>query len=593
MLVNVYKLKDIFKLVFAIFKKYPSEFISNIALGFLAGLCGSIGIGAVIPLFSFLNSNGVGSDSISKIVIRIFSFIGLPFNLPLLLLLMIILFVLKSLSNFLADYVGIKVSAQYEKNTRLDLFKSMLSSNWPHLIEYKPAYIERVVVDDISNSATIFTHTTNLFLTITSLLTYSIVALNISPKITVFTIIIGGTIFFIIKPLFYKTRKITEKLAATAKATVHHILETLSGMKVVKSLNVEDLAVQKANLNFKILEQYRISSSLYQNIMGSFLEPIGITFIAIIFLISYHSPLFNVAAFAAIVYLVQKMFSFIQTMQGNFNNINSCIPYLEIVDDYLKKSKLNQEDYNTGSNFNFNDTLEFKNLSFSYGEGALILKNISFKIKKSEMIGFIGPSGGGKTTMVDLILRLFNVGSGEILIDGKNINSINLNSWRSNIGYVSQDVFLINDTIENNIRFYDNSIDHGRIVEASKMANIYEFIETLPEKFNTNIGERGIKLSGGQRQRIALARTLARKPAILILDEATSLLDNESENLIQKSIENLKQKITIIVIAHRLTTVMNSDKLIVLDQGKILEEDTPEMLLKNKDSYFYKVYNIK
>lgn len=593
MLINVHKLKKIFRLVLEIFKKYPSKLVSMVVLGFSAGLCGGIGIGAIIPLFSFLTSNGAGSDPISKIITKIFSFIGLPFNLPLLLILMIVLFVLKSLTNFIADYVGVKVSAQYEKNTRTDLFKSIVKSNWPNLIEYKPAYVERVIVDDVSNGACIFTYTTDLILTITSLLTYSIVAFNISTRITLFTIITGGIIFFLIKPLFYKTRKITEKLAATSKAIVHHIIETLNGMKVVKSLNAEDMVVEKANLSFDILEKYRIKSSIYQNLMGSFLEPASIAFIAIVFLTSYRSPLFNVAAFAAIVYLVQKMFSFIQAMQGKFNNINGFIPYLEIVDDYLQKSKLNQENYITGNNFHFTDVLEFKNLSFSYDGGLPVLKDINFKIKKSEMVGFIGPSGGGKTTLVDLTLRLFHPSSGEILIDNRKLSSINLKSWRSNIGYVSQDVFLMNDTIENNIIFYDNSINHEKVIDAAKMANIYEFIETLPEKFNTSIGERGVKLSGGQRQRIALARTLARKPEILILDEATSSLDNESEISIQKSIESLKQKITIIVIAHRLSTIMNSDKLFVLENGKIIEQGKPTELLKDENSYFYKVYNIR
>ncbi|MDP3792417.1 MAG: ABC transporter ATP-binding protein [bacterium] len=591
--VNIYKIRHIFKLVLSVFKEYPREFFLMTMLGFLAGIFGSVGIGAIIPLFSFLTNSGSGSDLISKVITNIFSFFGLPFSLPLLLTFMVMLFILKSATHFLASYMSIRVSSRYERNLRTDMFESVLRSDWPHLIEQKPAYIERVIMEDVSNSANIFSFTSDLVLTLASLLTYLIVAVNISIKITLLTVVLGAIIFLAIKPIFYKTRKITEKLAIMTKVTVHHVLENLIGVKIVKTLAAEEKVIERGNKNFQELREYRIRSIVYQNLVGSLTEPIGITFIAVLFLISYDSPMFNLAAFAAIVYLVQKMFSFIQTLQGKINNINAAIPYLEITHDYLQKSKVNKELDNLDSNFSFNDKISLKNLSFSYDQDKLILDNINIEIKKSEMVGFIGPSGGGKTTLVDLILRLFKPGSGEILIDGKNIDSMNLKSWRSNVGYVPQDIFLINDTIENNIKFYDDSIGKERVIEAAKMANIYDFIETLPKKFHTNIGERGIKLSGGQRQRIALARTLARKPEILILDEATSLLDNESETLIQRSIENLKQKITIVIIAHRLSTIISSDILFILENGKIAEQGKPAELLKDKDSYFYKVYNIR
>ncbi len=212
------------------------------------------------------------------------------------------------------------------------------------------------------------------------------------------------------------------------------------------------------------------------------------------------------------------------------------------------------------------------------------------------MVGLIGPSGVGKTTIVDLILRLLSPTQGMILVDNQDISKINIYQWRKNIGYVPQDIFLINDTIFNNIKFYDDSISDEQIKKATKKANIYDFIQTLPNKFSTIIGiigERGIFLSAGQRQRIVIARILARNPKFLILDEATSALDNESEIKIQKAIENLRGKITVFIVAHRLSTVKNCDNLLVLEKGKIIEKGTPNQLLKNKKSYFYKVYNIR
>lgn len=208
------------------------------------------------------------------------------------------------------------------------------------------------------------------------------------------------------------------------------------------------------------------------------------------------------------------------------------------------------------------------------------------------MVGLIGSSGSGKTTIADLLMQLFRPEGGEIIIDGENIANINLQSWRKKIGYMPQDPFLLNDTIENNIRFYNSGMSSDEIMVAVKTANIYDFIEGLPKGLQTIIGERGVKISAGQRQRIMLARALARKPKILILDEATSALDNQSDMAIQKSIDNLRGKITILVIAHRLSTIMSSDRLLVLENGKIIEEGLPNELLRDKDTHFYKIYNI-
>ena len=209
------------------------------------------------------------------------------------------------------------------------------------------------------------------------------------------------------------------------------------------------------------------------------------------------------------------------------------------------------------------------------------------------MVGFIGPSGAGKTTIFDLLLRLLRPTEGKILVDGKNIHSIDIPDWRKNLSYVSQDVFLLNDTIFNNIKFFDDSVTKEDVFRAAKLAQIYDFINTLPDKFDTTVGERGVLLSAGQRQRVALARALARKPKVLLLDEATSSLDNESEQRIQTAIENLKGGMTILVIAHRLSTVLNSDKLFVVEKGKIVEEGNPRTLLKEKETYFHKMYNLR
>ncbi len=209
------------------------------------------------------------------------------------------------------------------------------------------------------------------------------------------------------------------------------------------------------------------------------------------------------------------------------------------------------------------------------------------------MVGLVGSSGTGKTTMVDLLLRLLKPQEGKMLLDGEDISEIKLSQWRKSIGYVPQDPFLLNDTIENNIKFYNKDLRQEDIIKAAKMANIYDFIESQPQKMDTAVGERGVNLSGGQKQRIVLARILAKKPQLLILDEATSSLDNESEIIIQKSVEKLKGKITVLAIAHRLSTILNFDKVFIMGNGRIIESGNPRELLEKQNSHFFKIYNLK
>ena len=213
--------------------------------------------------------------------------------------------------------------------------------------------------------------------------------------------------------------------------------------------------------------------------------------------------------------------------------------------------------------------------------------NINFDVKKSENIAIVGPSGAGKSTITSLILHFHEVTEGKILIDGKNINDYNINYLRHNIGIVQQDTFLFGGTIEENIAYGKIGSSKDEIIEASKKANSHNFIEEFEDGYNTLVGERGVQLSGGLRQRIAIARTILKDPSILILDEATSSLDSESENQVQIAINELMKNRTTIVIAHRLSTIRNADLILVLDEGKIIESGTHNELFILKGSYRY------
>lgn len=242
----------------------------------------------------------------------------------------------------------------------------------------------------------------------------------------------------------------------------------------------------------------------------------------------------------------------------------------------------------------FESMIEYKNLSFSYrnGEAGYVLKNINVKIEKGKTIALVGQSGSGKTTMADLLPRYYDPSEGGIYIDGKNITQLKIKDLRSLMGVVNQESILFNDTVFNNIAFGMNNVNEEAVIQAAKIANAHDFIMEMPEKYQTNIGDRGSKLSGGQRQRLSIARAVLKNPPILILDEATSALDTESERLVQDALNALMKNRTSVVIAHRLSTILSADEILVMQKGEIVERGTHHELLAT-GRYYKKLYELQ
>ena len=234
---------------------------------------------------------------------------------------------------------------------------------------------------------------------------------------------------------------------------------------------------------------------------------------------------------------------------------------------------------------NLNDSIQYSNISFSYNGTDKVLDDISFTVKKGEVVAFVGPSGGGKSTLLDLLPRFYDPQSGSISIDNYNIKELSLNSLRSLMGIVTQERYLFNDTVRNNIAYGVENVSHKTLKDAAQMANAHEFISKLDNGYDTPVGNRGVMLSGGQRQRLAIARALLKNPQILIFDEATSALDTESELLVQDAIDKLMSSRTSLVIAHRLSTIQHADRIIVIEKGKIVEQGSHQELLQLNGTY--------
>jgi len=273
-----------------------------------------------------------------------------------------------------------------------------------------------------------------------------------------------------------------------------------------------------------------------------------------------------------------------KTLSSSYFNIRRGAAAVDRIEELLKASIVVTEKEGAVQMGDFNDTIEFKNVSFSYGEH-YVLRNINLTIQKGKTIALVGSSGAGKSTLADLVPRFHDVSEGELLIDGVNIKDYSLSSLRSHISIVTQEPILFNETITNNISLGKSAASKDDIEHAAKVANAFNFIQAKEEKFNTNIGDRGNKLSGGEKQRLTIARAVLKNPPILILDEATSSLDTESERLVQDAINNMMQNRTSIVIAHRLSTIRHADEIIVLQKGEIAERGTHDELISKAGIY--------
>lgn len=572
--------------------KYRILFLS--VLGLLNGILEGLGVSALIPLFSLITGSIPAEDNfILKLIRGFFATLGITWSVKYLLIFVAVLFIAKALALAASAFVDLKTMTGYQERLKKRLMRAMLMADWRHLAKQKLGHLETMLMVNTSSAAALLGQLGNIAVIFSSLLVYVLVAINISPLITLVAVVIGGGIFLIIWPVFRQIKAVARELDNSNKNISHHVGENILGIKTVKAMSVEAEVTQTSEQLFTRIRELQIKQGLYGVFRGSIFQPASIILILVIFAFSYKLPGFNLASFFAVMYLVKQIFSYIEQLQKKILSVNSIVPYFQSVVAYEDKA-LRATEKNPGSQpFAFNKSLEFKNVQFNYQPTTEVLRDINFTVNKGEMIGLIGASGAGKTTIVDLLLRLLEPTTGQILLDGRSAEEIDLIDWRHHIGYVSQDIFLINDTLENNIRFHDATMSEQTIMAAAQMANIDDFIKQCPEGLQTVVGERGVTLSAGQRQRIIIARVLARRPQILVLDEATSALDNESELKIQEVIRSLKGKITVVAIAHRLSTIIDSDRLLILDQGRITQEGRPQDLLDDKNSYLFKVYNIR
>ena len=574
-----------------IFKRYRWHLLALAASGFLSAILEGIGINAVIPLLSFFNGgDGSATDFISNAIRSLFGIFGMPFTFRYLLGFILGLFILRAVSMVVFGYIRGWISADFLGKESEDVLRRTMRASWPFLLKQKIGTMHNTLVRDIQCTGSLLGVLGQVIQSFSGFLMYLLVALNISSTMTLYTLGGGAMLLFVVRPLLRRTRGIAERVALAEKQFSQFLSEHIIGIKSIKASGAEGAAIHEGVRQIGFLRTLSIRQTIVRSVSSSVFQPASLILVVVLFIMTYRTPDFSIISFGATLYLIQKIFTYLESGQNALQAVNELVPYAQNISGFKRQLDIHREAAKSGENlFSFKDTLKCNGASFAYGEGKPVLAGVDFEVKAGETVGLIGPSGAGKTSVADLLLRLFKPGAGELMLDGAPVEDITLDSWRQNIGYVPQDAFLLHSTVEENIRFYNEALTAEDIHAAAKQANIHEFISGLPKGYQTVVGDRGVLLSGGQRQRIVLARALAGKPTLLILDEATSALDHESEKLIQEAIAKLHGSVTVFIIAHRPSTVAEADTILVLSRGHIVERGAPQELLKNKNSYFYKM----
>lgn len=507
---------------------------------------------------------------------------------------MVFLYIFRFILDYIVGFYGHLLGVKMEYDMRKDMFHHLQKLSFKYYDETKTGHIMSRLVNDLNEISELAHHgPEDIFISTLMLFGSFFLLLGINVKLTliVFTVVPFLVLFAVIynSKMRRTFRQMREKLSDINAG----LEDSISGVRVVKSFTNESYEEKKfdvGNDSFKVLRTKSVRHlGIFSGGINFFSNILNLTTLAFGGYFLYLGEINLGDLFAYIIYMgiiiqpVKRLANFVEQFQRGMAGFRRFTEVMAITPDIVDEGDAEILENVEGS-------VRFNHVGFSYGDRQAVLKNINLEVPAGQTVAIVGPSGVGKTTLCNLIPRFYEISGGSILIDNHNIQKVTMESLRGNIGIVQQDVFLFSGTVFENILYGNLEATEEEVIEAARKANAYEFIMEMPEGFHTYIGERGVKLSGGQKQRLSIARMFLKNPPILILDEATSSLDNKSEAVIQESINELARDRTTFIIAHRMATIRNAERIIVLTEKGIEEEGNHSELMKKRGEYF-KLYN--
>jgi len=496
---------------------------------------------------------------------------------------------------YIREYVMSSAQQKILMRFRIELFDTVVMLPVQYFDQQKTGRVMSRLTNDVNNMEQSLYLTVEIAQNLLYSLIYGGFLLFCNWQLAVFTILIFALSGLISRKFGERIRSYSMDLTNTIADISAFLQEKISSIRIVKSFTREDY--ERAAFRKKVEENYRHSMKIVRTMavlsptnefFNTFVASMLVVFTGYLFL-QGAVDMKSVVTFLLLVNFLAKP---VKALGENFARIQKTLVSAGLIFDMLDLEK-EELQANVGKTVFEKGEVEFRDVSFSYNSDAVALSHVSFVVKPGEKIALVGPSGSGKTTLINLIPRFYQLTSGCIRIDGRDIREMNLIDLRSQIGIVPQEVVLFAGTIEENIRYGKLDASAEEVITAATMANAHSFVEQLEHGYGTEIGERGVQLSGGQRQRLAIARAILRDPKILLLDEATSALDSESELMVQEALDRLMQGRTSLIIAHRLSTVYHCDKIFVLDRGQIAEQGTHDELVRKDSGLYKRLYSLQ
>lgn len=565
----------------------------SLFVGFLDGL----GLTMFLPLLKIADGNSEAtSENLGKLsfLVEGLNNLGIKLTLFNTLLFILLFFGLKALASFYSNYYKLVVKQFFIKKMRIRLLTFLSKFSYKLFVEADTGRVQNALSGEVAKVSNAYTSYFSSIQSLIMVMVYMLFAFLVDWKFALL-ISFGGVLSnFLFKGIFKETKKLSNKSTLLGNVYQRLLIQYVHNFKYLKATGTSDLFVQKLKKTAIEVENNNNRMGVLGIRISALREPILITVVCAVILVQVYILKGSLSTVLVSLLFFYRSLSFLMTMQSNYNAFLSASGALNNITKFEEELVSGADKNGDNLIFKFQDKVEFINMSFKYDESDYILKDISFAIQKNQTIAFVGESGSGKTTLVNVLSGLLKPTNGDFLIDGHSINTIDVNSFQKRIGYIAQEPVIFNDTIYNNITFWDNETsqnkeDFKRAIEQSAMNKI---IEELPQNENTVLGNNGVNLSGGQRQRISIARELYKDIDILILDEATSALDSETEREIQDNIDALKGNYTIIVIAHRLSTIKNADVIYFMENGKITASGNFSSLIE-KSSRFKKMVELQ
>ena len=562
------------------------KFVVNLLLMVLLGTMEGISVLMIIPLLTVAGIiPGIQvSSGLTAWVNNLFQSTGLPLTLPGILLIYVVLITGLGWLQRYQTILNLDIQQNFGVFLSVRLYRAVAYADWQLLISKTNSDIANTLLNELQRVQAGISSFLQLLINVLITSIQVAIAFAIAPGLTLLVMASAIVLFMLLQKFIKNPRVIGKNILDLNQSLFYEFTEHLNGIKEIKSYGVEAAQIDNFTRLRKLMKNNMVEFNIIQTRTGLFYKVGAAVFISLFLFSAIEIFKLNPQDFIIISVIAARLWPKLSTLQMGLQNINMTLPAFQNtkeLEDQCLAARENLRETEAGKKFELKRGVEFRHVSFCYDPGCVVyaLKDADFVLPAGTTTAFVGVSGAGKSTVVDLLIGLLTPQCGSVFIDDAPLSD-NLRAWRNSIGYVPQDALLFNASIRKNLLWICPDASEDEMWEALRLAAVDSFVSSLSEGLDTVVGDRGVRLSGGERQRIVLARALLRKPSVLILDEATSSLDSENEKRIQQALENLHGQMTIVVVAHRISTIRNADRIFVLERGYIVETGDYQSLIK-------------